>query len=229
MSRWTEHRQLTPGMARSAIRVSRCIPPRDNVLRCCPDSTDPPQERRVQAGREFRPMLTSSGDRNLPSRAVMKPRRQSSTTWITLLACIFVALLPAGGLVICFGHGGDHFGIGALAPWSGADVGAHACPCEPPGFRGSMDGPAADTDDRHPPCRDTVVEAPLLYLEGHRATLALDASLDTDGGSPPLPPLNAILPPRRSASAEASRVRASWLGTLLSPALRDRRTIILLI
>ena len=94
-------------------------------------------------------------------------------TWITLAACILVAVFPASGFVLCMGHDG-HFNLGAAVAQHGNDSGHASCPC--------ATAPAAQPGDEHgeehPLCRDLLVdESPLAFSQ------AGGWSLDLDGAS----------------------------------------------
>lgn len=158
----------------------------------------------------------------------MNSRRQSSTTWITLLACFFVALLPSGGLALCLGHHGSHLEIDMLALRAGADAGIHACPCESRESADQTESLVADSDDQHPPCRDVVIGATQPWLQGQATSLNAAVSFDSDDGPPP-PPLDTVAPRVHPVSIGTEMARAAWLGTLMSSVLRDGRTVVLLI
>jgi hypothetical protein len=158
----------------------------------------------------------------------MNSRRRSSTTWITLLACFFVALLPSGGLALCLGHHGSHLELDMLALWAGADSRTHACPCESREIDERTESLVADSDDQHPPCRDVVIEATQPWLGGFSTSSSAAVSLDSDDGPPP-PPLDTVAPRVHPASTGSEETRAAWLGTLMSSVLRDGRTVVLLI
>lgn len=153
----------------------------------------------------------------------MKTRTQSRMTWITLVACILVALMPVGGLVLCLGHDG-HFGVGAASTTGVDDAEPPACPCD----HAAAANPDEDGDDDHPPCRDLEFdESPLVFSQAGDAGLDLGDS-DSKERSPLPPLLTAVFAGSDSfVSAGALAIRPPRART--SSTLFERRTIVLLI
>jgi hypothetical protein len=154
----------------------------------------------------------------------MNLRTQSRMTWITLVACILVALMPASGFVLCLGHDG-HVGLGPVQASRAGDAQTKTCPCvadlsEHPGEE--------QDDDDHPPCRDLEFdESPLVFSHGGGANLDVDGSVDLPEFSP-FPSLVEI-PWRTIPVDEAGSLRVRPPGDLPSLALIERRTVVLLV
>jgi hypothetical protein len=157
----------------------------------------------------------------------MNLRTQSRMTWITLVACVLLALTPASGFVLCLGHA-SHVGFGTVESSHPADALVKTCPClESASAKSSAAGSVEDRfDDDHPPCRDLEFAAsPLEFSHGGGADVG--GSADSSNFSPF--PLLAAIPWRTMPVGEAGSLSVRPPGALASQALTAGRTVVLLI
>ena len=89
---------------------------------------------------------------------------QRATTWLCLVLALFIAVLPASGLMLCLGHDGH---VSLAAGSSSQLLGSAACPCEhdeqePQAVLSSRNAAdvLAQADDDHAPCDDFDLDAP---------------------------------------------------------------------
>jgi len=140
---------------------------------------------------------------------------------------MLIALLPAGGVVMCLGHDG-HVGIGF-----GAVTTDHGCPCEHSPDVGVLASCLSfeEGEDEHPPCDDLVVETPQVFKDAGLAP-SLAKAIAGLGGDDFLPVAllgwgpKIIWSDTTSASAECFADAASRVPR---QQLELRRTVVFLI
>lgn len=150
---------------------------------------------------------------------------QRATAWLCLAVSVLIALLPAGGVMVCLGQDG-HVGFGS--PTASAE-----CPCG--------HGPAAEatrpeanaqrrTDNgRHPPCDDFALDPPeILRDDGIAQRLPehlVGASDDGDVAAD-------LWAPDADWAGKSSAARRLWASTaavLPRQQLEHKRVVVLLI
>ena len=131
--------------------------------------------------------------------ATYRTHTKRATTWLCLAIAVLIALMPAGGLMVCWGDDG-HVRVEVASE-------TDSCPCE--GDSAGETGRASvhqQSKDRHPPCDDVAVEAPRVFKDaelGQKLPRSTDNQLDDD-----------------SASGEAWGAHGSWGTGVGSPVAR---------